>query len=55
MDGLSSHELNDDELREFAEKLRKIAAYNNIKIGSCAEKIDLEDVYKRQALFHASA
>ena len=35
MDGLSSHELNDDELREFAEKLSKIAAYNNIKIGRC--------------------
>lgn len=43
MDGLSSHELNDDELREFAEKLSKIAADNNIKIGSCAEKIDLDE------------
>ena len=32
MDGLSSYELNDDELREFAEKLSKIAADNNIKI-----------------------
>ena len=44
MDGLSSNELNDDELREFAEKLSKIAADYNIKIGSCAEKIDLDDV-----------
>lgn len=43
MDGLSSYELNDDELREFAEKLSKIAADNNIKIGSCAEKIDLDE------------
>lgn len=43
MDGLSSYELNDDELREFAEKLSKIAANNNIKIGSCAEKIDLDE------------
>lgn len=39
MDGLSSNELNDDELREFAEKLSKIAADYNIKIGSCAEKL----------------
>ena len=43
MDGLSSYELNDDELLEFAEKLSKIAADNNIKIGSCAEKIDLDE------------
>ena len=43
MDGLSSYELNDDELREFAEKLSKIATDNNIKIGSCAEKIDLDE------------
>ncbi len=43
MDGLSSYELNDDELREFAKKLSRIAADNNIKIGSCAEKIDLDD------------
>ena len=43
MDGLSSYELNDDELREFAEKLSKIAADNNIKIGGCAEKIDLDE------------
>lgn len=43
MDGLSSNELNDDELREFAEKLSEIAADYNIKIGSCAEKIDLDE------------
>ena len=38
-------------------KLSKIAADNNIKIGSCAEKIDLDecgiiDVYKRQTVIH---
>ena len=43
MDGLSSYELNDDELREFAQELSKIATDNNIKIGSCAEKIDLDE------------
>ena len=43
MDGLSSNELNDDELRDFAEKLSKIAADYKIKIGSCAEKIDLDE------------
>ena len=30
MDGLSSYELNDDELREFAQELSKIATDNNI-------------------------
>ena len=29
MDGLSSYELNDDELREFAQELSKIATDNN--------------------------
>ena len=43
MDGLSSYELNDNDLREFAKKLSKIAVDNNIKIGSCAEKMDLND------------
>ena len=43
MEGLSSYELNDDELRKFAMELSKIAADNNIKIGSCAEKIDLDE------------
>ena len=35
--------LNGNELREFARALSKIAEDNNIKIGSCAEKIDLSD------------
>ena len=43
MEGLSSYELNDNELREFAKELSKMAADNNIKIGSCAEKINLDD------------
>ena len=43
MDSLSSYKLNDGELREFAQTLSKIAVENNIKIGSCAEKIDLDD------------
>ena len=43
MEGLSSYELNDDELRKFAMELSKIATDNNIKIGSCAEKIDLDE------------
>lgn len=38
MDGLLSYELSDYELREFAKELSKIAADNNIKLGSCAEK-----------------
>ena len=44
MDGLLSYELSDYELREFAKELSKIAADNNIKLGSCAEKIDLDAV-----------
>ena len=43
MNLLSSYELNGNELREFARALSKIAEDNNIKIGSCAEKIDLSD------------
>lgn len=43
MEGLSSYELNDNELREFVKELSKMAADNNIKIGSCAEKINLDD------------
>ena len=43
MEGLSGYELNDNELREFAKELSKMAADNNIKIGSCAEKINLDD------------
>ena len=43
MDGLSSYELNDCELRAFVKELSKIANEYNIKLGSCAEKIDLEE------------
>lgn len=43
MEGLSSYELNDYELRKFAKELSKIAADHNIKIGSCAENIDLDE------------
>ena len=43
MEGLSSYELNYYELRKFAKELSKIAADNNIKIGSCAENIDLDE------------
>lgn len=43
MDSLSSYELNDCELRKFAKELSKIASDNNISLGSCAEKINLEE------------
>lgn len=35
--------MNYYELRKFAKELSKIAADNNIKIGSCAENIDLDE------------
>ena len=41
MEGLSSYELNDNELREFAKELSKMAADNNIKIGSCVESVEI--------------
>ena len=44
MDNLLSYDLSDSELRGFAKELSNIAKENHIKIGSCAEKIDL-DVY----------
>ena len=43
IDRLLSYQLNDDELRVFVQTLSKIAADNNIKIGSCAEKMDLDE------------
>ena len=43
MNDLSSYEVNDNELREFVKELNKIATDNNIEIGSCAEKINLDD------------
>lgn len=43
MDDLLSYDLSDSELREFAKELSNIAKENHIKIGSCAEKIDLDE------------
>lgn len=43
MDNLSSYELNDHDLNSFARELSKVAIENNIKLGSCAEKIDLNE------------
>lgn len=43
IDSLLSYELNDHELREFAKELSSIAKENNMRIGSCAEKIDLDE------------
>lgn len=40
---MPNYELNNIELREFAKELNRIASDNNIKIGSCAEKLDLEE------------
>ena len=43
MESLSYSELQDGELRKFAKKLSGIAHDNRMEIGSCAEKIDLND------------
>ena len=43
MDDLLSYDLSDSELREFAKELSNIAKENHIKIGRCAEKIDLDE------------
>lgn len=43
MDGLSRYDLNDNELRGFAKEISRIANDNNIKIGSCAEKVNLDE------------
>lgn len=43
MDNLLSYDLGDSELRGFAKELSNIAKENHIKIGSCAEKIDLDE------------
>ena len=43
MDDLLSYDLSDSELREFAKELSNIAKENHIKIGSCAEKVDLDE------------
>lgn len=43
MERLLRYELNDYELKKFAKELSRIAADNHIEIGTCAEKIDLEE------------
>lgn len=43
MEGLSYYELEESELRSFAKEISRIAKQNHISVGSCAEKIDLED------------
>lgn len=43
MDNLLSYDLSDSELRGFAKELSNIAKENHIKIGNCAEKIDLDE------------
>lgn len=43
MDNLLSYDLSDSELRKFAKELSNIAKENHIKIGSCAEKVDLDE------------
>ena len=43
MDNLLRYDLSDSELREFAKELSNIAKENHIKIGSCAEKVDLDE------------
>ena len=43
MEGLSNYDLNDNDIRLFSKELSKIANENDIKIGSCAEKIDLSE------------
>lgn len=43
MERLSRYALNDGDLKEFAKELSGIARDNHMEIGSCAEKIDLDD------------
>lgn len=40
---ISNCDLNDNDIKEFARGLSKSADNNIIKIGSCAEKIDLDE------------
>jgi DNA repair photolyase len=40
---LEWYEADEEELREFAEKISKIAKKNGMSIGSCAERMDLEE------------
>lgn len=43
MEGLSYFELEEGELKAFAKEIGRIAKQNDISVGSCAEKLDLED------------
>lgn len=43
MEGLSYYELEESELKSFAKEISRIAKQNDISVGSCAEKLDLED------------
>lgn len=43
MESLFYYELEESELRSFAKEISRIAEQNHICVGSCAEKIDLED------------
>ena len=43
MEKLSSYRLNDCGLNEFVKELSRIATDNHIRLGSCAEKIDLDE------------
>lgn len=43
MEGLSYYELEENELKTFAKEISQIARQNHISVGSCAEKMDLED------------
>ena len=43
MEAMGCYILNGAELQEFAKEISQIAEYNGIKVGSCAEKTDLEE------------
>lgn len=43
MESLSQYDLDDSELRKFARQLSGIANDNHMTVGSCAERIDLND------------
>ena len=43
MEGIGAYALNQEELQKFAKNVSKIAQNNGMQIGSCAERIDLEE------------
>ena len=43
MEQLEAYELDKEELLAFAKKIAQIAKDNGMRIGSCAETIDLEE------------